>query len=242
MTRFHKRASWGLLWLTLSAAASATSLTVASQTFNIDGGGQFSAYLGGNSLEPFSVYCVDYRGFVSPPQAFDVNIDTLSTTDADARYGSTPQGSFSYADAPDGMSFGDAFNRYLLAGYLITQYDLSLNANTGSKDIGIQNAIWNILNTNDVNHTDGDVVTWENNAVVWASGLTAGEKKAFAADILIYSSTVISPNSDLNNNDSNNRYVVGQQEMMQVVPEPAVLAMVGSGLIALGLLRRRAVK
>jgi hypothetical protein len=242
MTRFHKRASWGLLWLALSAAASASSLTVASQTFNIDGGGQFSAYLDGNTLAPFPVYCVDYRGFVSPPQTYDVNVDTLSTTDSDARYGTTPQGSFSYATAPDGMSFGDAFNRYLLAGYLITQYDLSVNANTGSKDIGIQNAIWNILNTNDVNHTDGDVTTWENNAVVWASGITTAQKNAFAADILIYSSIVISPDSDLNNNDSNNRYVVGQQEMMQVTPEPTVLAMVGSGLIALALVRRRAVK
>lgn len=150
-----------------------------------------------------------------------------------------PQASFSYQTAPNAMSLGNAMNRYLLAGWLTTQYDFTPGAGSGARDLGIQNAIWNLLDTNNVNNTDGAVGTWLNNATVWEAGQTAAALTAFASQVRIYTSTNVSPNSDLNNNHTGNRYTVGKQEMINVVPEPGVMMLVGSGLVTLGLLRRR---
>lgn len=242
MTRLHKAALSGLLWLAFSAIASATSITVAEQNFNVNGGGAFSAYLNGNSGQTFEVYCVDYRNTISPPDTFDVNIDRLSTGIGDTRYGTTPESGFSFQIAPVGMTYGDAVNRYLLAAWLTTQYDMNAGANTGDRDLGIQSAIWNILDTNNSNYVTGDVVTWENNAVLWEQTQTQAQLLAFMAGVTIYTSVDVAGNHDLNNNDTNNRYSIGPQEIIATTPEPGMLVLVGGGLAFLGLLRRRIAK
>lgn len=237
MTRLHKTALLGLLWLFFGVAASATTITVDKWNFVVDGdGGGFQSYLNGDSSQTFEAYCVDYRSSIDPSDTYPVNVDNLAIGISDTRYGTTSQSGFSFQNAPNGMTFGDAVNRYLLAGWLTTQYDSDA---TNSRDIGIQNAIWNLLDTNSVNHMDGDVVTWEDNAVIWESTQSKSQLMAFMTGVTVYTSTDVAGDSDLNNNDSGNRYSIGKQELVTVSPEPGMLIPVAGGLAMLGLLRRR---
>lgn len=248
-TRIHNTRSpaCGLLWLTCSALAFATPLTIENQNFNIDAGGRFSAFLNVDPGQALQVFCVDYQNEVNPPQTYDVNISTPDglADIADTRYGTTPTAAFSYQTAPDAQPIGSALNRYLMAAWLTTQYSYAAGANTGSQDLGIQNAAWNLLDTNGVPHTDGAYQAWENAAVTWEQSLSTTALDIFESDVRIYTTTDVALNSDLNNHDSSNRYLTGQQEMISVtsqVPEPATVGMLGLGLVALGLPRRRSAR
>jgi len=217
--------AWGLLWLAFSMAAFGTTLNVTSQPFNVDNGGGFTAYLDNNTGNTFEVFCIDYRNFVSVPESFTVNVDTLPN-DADTRYGTTSAGSFSFYGP--GLS---ALDRYILVAWLTTQFDQSNP--TGDRDKSIQDAIWNLLDVDNVNHNDGSAVsTWVSNAEAWESGLSSQAKADFESQIRIFTS------SDVSGTSTPNRYTTGNQEFITVTPEPMALLLVGTGLLAVGLLRR----
>lgn len=232
----------GLLWLALAACGWATSLTIESQPLNIEQGGEFVADLNGNWADPFDVFCVDYRNYVSIPDTYFVNISTPSMSLADTRYGDTADFSWnsisgSYVSA-SGDEFGDAYDRYVMAGWLTTQYN---SDTTGSQDIGIQNAIWTLLDVNGAKFTSGSVEYWLQQAVDFMNDEPA-EFTELASEIRIYTSTDVASDTLLNPNECNNRYSVGEQEMITVMtsptPEPRVFALVGIGLVALGALRK----
>src|SRR5579885_330412 len=175
MTKFHRSAVWGLLWLAFSAASFATTLHVTGhpEVVPVDGGGgEFTAYLDNNSNAMFNIFCVDYRNFIHGiPDTFNVNVSTLSNISS-TRYGTTQESAFSFYHGAGGdPNAGDAFNRYLLAAWLTTQYDFS--GGVTAADNAIQDAIWNLLDVNGVNnHLDSttaavtqkvrDAVNWEN--------------------------------------------------------------------------------
>jgi len=235
----------GLLWLAFSAVGFSTSLTIQSNDLWVDdGGGGFLAYLNGNTSNPLEVYCADYRNYVDPPQTYDVNIDTpnlLAPDDGlgDTRYGTTT--TFTWNSlvgttiSMSGSEFGNAYDRYVMAGWLTTNYD-PLNPG-GGQDEGIQSAIWTLLDVDGTSHTEGDVATWLQNAVNFMSN--TAQFNSFAADVRVYSQTDISGDNNLNLSSSGNRYATGAQEMIGVAPEPADLALVGCGLLWIGLLRKR---
>ena len=239
MKSFHRIAVCGLLWLAFCAAASATQLTIESYNFSAAGdGGGFSAYLNGNSQDPFEVFCVDYRNEVSPPETYSVNIDVVGDTVANTRYGTTPTASFADQVMIDGSSV-DAEMRYILAGWLTTQYNLNPGHNTAliDQDAGIQDSIWALLNTSSSNAFSFETTyeaTWINNALNWASGETSAQLQSFADDVEVLTSSNVSGTSI-----ADGRYNTGAQEMITVTPEPAGMALVGIGLLVLGLVGRR---
>lgn len=243
ITRFVRTAGWGLLWLAFGASAFATSFTIESQTVNIDGGGQFGAQLGTSPVQDLLVYCADFNNSVDFGLTFDANVGTLPTDLPDTRYGTTPEANFTYQDVPGtSTSLGDALARYTMAGWLITQYDLSPGANTGAQDVGIQNAIWDLLDATGATHNTATSGTWLANAVSWET--TEAENPA--ALLAFQNSVTIITASNIADASIPGRYTVDNstdQEMMMVstVPETESLTLVSLGgtLLFLGSLRRR---
>ncbi len=242
MSKLHRSAVWGLLWLAFSTASSATTLQITNHgsNENVNGGGEFQAVLnpGTQNAMNLNVFCVDYLNFIgSIPDNISVNVDVLPNI-SDTRYGKiTTESTFSFYKGQNGdPDAGGALQRYELAGYLVTQYNFT-TPTPSNQDYLIQDAIWNLLDINNVDHTDA------------AHGVTDAALKNlitnslaalpnFHATVTVYTDTQV--NARYNNCDS--RYVCGQQEYISVsstAPEPAGLALVGGGLLMLGFFRRR---
>jgi len=249
MRTFTRPAVWGLLWLAFSAASFATTLTVTGFPENIYGGGEFTAYLDNNSNALFDVFCVDYRNDLSAfNTAFNVNISipTVAGTPTNAdvsktRYGTTATSSFSFNTTSPSPVAGDAENRYIIAAYLTTLYSFPGGTVT-STDVTIQDAIWTLLNTNGAQEwtiggsSQAAVNAEIQTAINQLTAMSPTQYSNFVNSIRIFTST------DVANTSIPNRYAVGQQEYIAVAtttPEPADFALVGAGLVALGLFRRR---
>jgi len=234
MKSIHRCAVLGLLWLAFSVVASATtSFTIESYNFSTAGdGGGFLAYLNGDSADSFEVFCADYLNTVSPPETFDVNIDIVGITVADTRYGTTSPSGFSDPITVNG-SLATAEERYVMAGWLTTQYNLS--GDNSNMNMGIQDAIWTLLNTGNYTQFSNSYESAElAAAIAWANAAIAdGTFNSFADEVEVFSSTNISGAS------TPGRYTTGVQEMIAVIPEPMTLALAGIGLLSIGLFRRR---
>lgn len=237
MNRTTQNALKGLLLMAAGVSLSATPiLTLTSQSFSIDGGGQFTGTLSNNPSQQLQAYCVDFNNFASVGNAYDVNVSTMGDL-SKTRYGTTAQSAFTYQQAPNGANIGDSSARYALAGWLISQYNLTPGAGNSAKNVGVQNAIWNILDTTGAQHTNGDWSTWMNNAAA-----NVGAARGQAGAIKIFTSTSVASATGAT------RYAIGAQEMISLgavvnnsVPEPQSAVLIGFGglLIGLGTIRRR---
>lgn len=264
MTSFSKAALGGLLWLSFSAVTFGSTLfSITGQPNNIDGGGgQFTAYLGPVNTQTILVYCVDDLNEIGVPSTGNLdNITDLAnmpaynvTTNNFTRYGETAPGSFTPIVTVNDPTPTDATaqDRYAMAAWLITQYILPVSSATTAQlitDDEIQNAIWTLLDATSAVHSNcsdttissatcaAGVSTEIGNAQTWINGqISAGTLTAFENTVVIYSDTNIAALSDPT------RYTGGTtQEMIGFTstPEPATLAMLGAGLLAIGLFGKR---
>ena len=242
-----KAAVGGLLWLAFSALAFGDQLNFTGQTENVDNGGQFNATLTSDPTQVLVLYCVDYANdlvngdsvYVSTPNPSVSPDDGLKNT----RYGQTPTADFTYFNAGPGKL--TALDRYVLAAWLTQQYVFPIvpGAVTTADD-QIQNAIWTLLTVSGTSGFPfGDAAgdgTYITQAKQWLGAESASNLAAFESDIRIYTSTNTTPYTGLACPPGS--WVSGSQEMIGVVdptPEPATLAMLGAGLLAIGLARKR---
>jgi len=210
----------------------ASILNFQGETFDIEGAGQFTATLDDDSAHRLQIYCVDFNNFYPNVNgaSYAVNISTLADL-SNTRYGGTSESAFTYQTAPNGSRLGNAASRYAAAAWLISQYDLTPGANSGARDIGIQNAIWDLLDATAMQNTQGDWQIWMNAAAA-SGGLS---------NFRIFTTT------DVAGITGRNRYFIGGQEMIGLldplaplaqVPEPQSMVMLILGGLVIGLLRR----
>ena len=251
MRKAVSAAIWGLLWLALEVGASASDLNIENHNLNVNYGGAFLADLNGMAADSFNVFCVDYRNDVNVPDSYPVAIATASVSLAGTRYGTTTgfywNSLVGGAPSTTGTQFGNAYDRYVMAGWLTTQFDFSPGANTGALDVGIQNAIWTLLDVDGASFTTGNVGA-ELAAAINFMTMNPAAFAQFATHVEILTSNYTTPangdvgaGTDLNLNDAGSRYSIGRQEMITVLaaPEPAVFLLVGCGLVLIGVIFRR---
>jgi hypothetical protein len=214
---------------------------IIEQTNNVNEGGQFSAYLASNPTDILTTYCIDYLNADLAEYPVNVTVPTSLAALANTRYGTTATANFSYFNTAATGNL-DALERYVMAAWLTTQFDFSSGVTTA--DSQIVNAMWTLLTVNGNGFPFGDVDgvgTYISQAMNFINTTPTPALVAFENSIRIYTSTDVGANSDLSL-ESGSRYFVGTQEMIGTVPEPGTIAMLGIGLLSVGLLRLRVKK
>jgi hypothetical protein len=222
----------GLLWLGFSAFAFGDTLHITAYTENVLDGGQFTAFLTSNPTQQLIIYCVDFQNDEVNVEPVNISIPNVAMPSSvvNTRYGTTPTANFSYANSGPGAI--DAVERYVLAAWLTTQFNFSSGVTPA--DDHIQNAIWTLLDTDGTSGFPySDAVgtgTFLTQATTWFNSVNGTPALTqFESQVRVYTSSDTTSTTN------------GAQEMIGVMstPEPATVAMLGAGLLTIGLFRKR---
>jgi hypothetical protein len=232
--------------LSPGAGAAIMSATKTSHVFNVLQGGRSVGTLDGMEV---SFWCVDQQldipgGVVS----FQASVAPISAASGSPLY------DVRYEDATFVHAIGgdtaDAVFRYKMAAWLTTLFDEALGGGH-AKNKAIQRAIWKAMDTTHGGNQTGSFVTVYSGFDYYTEAINFVTNNA--ADILFSYFRVVS-GYQLGANyylaDSNaNKSVTGRQYQTfltysrsfgpEEVPEPGTLALMGAGLVAAALYRRR---
>lgn len=237
--------STGLLALTFAGSMLATPVSIAipdsylglahtvnvvSRDYPILSGGSFNALVGDPTLANAvnaTFWCVDLENHINPGSSSAIylaNLIPVGQTTAQAQY--VQKGIVTAWEDGEALN---AQQRYTGAGYLIEKI---LAGSSAYSDVDIVRAIWRLTDTQGGNNTDNSPV-WENPAYADALNFLS-QPNAATEHVWATVSGCVGPNGDLTCNTRQTFLV----EVAQV-PEPATYAMMGAGLLALGLIGRR---
>lgn len=235
---------------TISGAPNSNAPTVSGY-----GGGFGGDIIDNNTSQLSTVYCVDFSNDVTLPSSTPVNVTAIAAgtqfTD-DTRFGDVtswrqvqnylPSGVTLSSSVANTINNASALQRYEMAAYLVSSYTFFSQASPSSDtyysdatDLGIQSAIWAILDpTSDLYvppssaSQSGNITVWLTNAANWLtndSGTAAGQQLLSRFRIV----------SDTDIAGSANPTQVGIQEFLTVepVPEPSFYVVLAAGLALL---------
>jgi hypothetical protein len=229
MSSIRRIPALGLLWLTFAAAAFsapvAVNVSITAWDYPILSGGRFQMSLDGSPS--FSVICNDYQNNISQFNSQFPAWLSDSTDLSKARFGTLDPSGFNYN--PPALT---AVERYTAAAWLTTQFTFALNNGNPAptpNDIAIQTAMWTLLSqTGAAPAVQPDQATldqWLNSA------LQHKDDSEIRSMLRVVTSQDVALADD--------RFHSGQQEYIFLTPEPTTYLMIGTGLIALALRRRR---
>lgn len=208
----------------------ADSFNTDSYNFPLDGGGGgVSATI--NGAPGFETFCVDFNNEIYVPHAgYNAYLTPVTSTGFNpdvTRFGRVTIWATISGTTADGFINGDtsALDRYQMAGYLVSLYDLPAGNNTWNNEV--QGAIWTLLDPNIPSYTSNlpayvNATPALDQALQWFQDTSSSGRDSYLANFLLVSDMSMGRGAPMTG---------GFQEQMTYLPEPGLFGMLALVLV-----------